>query len=163
MKKTFIIPTRETNVLPNNNLYCKVYKNGGVNSELVHKFGIKPEYEEDCEWLLELSTEDIDEYALFYKRYILKQLDKQKELDKHKDLDGNDYKEVETAIDSLNLLLGLKYHLNYLDFNTFIDKYITPLTAELLKYAIRTGDMSLLENLTDFSTSYIRYWYNFNN
>lgn len=152
MKKLFIIPTRETNVLPNNYLYCKIYK-----GEEVNKFNIKEEYKADAEWLLELSTYDIDEYAQFYRGYILKQLDK------HKDLEGNDYKEVETAIDSLNLLLGLKYHLNYLNFTTFIDKYITPLTCELLKYAIRTKDRSLLENLVDFSTSYIRYWYNFNN
>lgn len=158
MKKLFIIPTRETKVLHNNYLYCKVYK-----GEELNKFNIKEEYKADAEWLLELSTDDIDEYALFYRRYIIKQLDKQKESDKHKELDGNDYKEVETAIDSLNLLLGLKYHLNYLNFNTFIDKYITPLTSELLKYAIRTKDRSLLENLVDFSTAYIRYWYNFNN
>lgn len=152
MKNLFIIPTRETKVLPNNYLYCKVYK-----GEEINKFNIKEEYKADAEWLLELSADDIDEYAQFYRGYILKQLNK------HQKLEGNDYKEVETAIDSLNLLLGLKYHLNYLNFNTFIDKYITSLTSELLKYAIRTKERSLLENLVDFHTTYIRYWYNFNN
>lgn len=151
MKKTFIIPIRETNVLPNNYLYCKVYKDQEVNN-----FNIKEEYKEDCEWLLELSTEDINEYVLFYYSYINKQLDR------HPKLQGNDYKQVDIALDTLTLLLGIKYHLNYLDWNTLMDKFLNPLSERLKDYAISTGDKSLLENL-DFSTSYIRYWYNFNN
>ena len=156
MKKTFIIPTRETNVLPNNNLYCKVYKNGGVNSELVHKFGIKPEYEEDCEWLLELSTEDINEYIIFYYQYIIQQLYR------NIVLRGNDYKEVETAIDTFTLLVEIKYLINYIDWHSTVKEYFSIISDKLKEYAIWTGDKSLLENL-DFSTSYIRYWYNFNN
>lgn len=156
MKKTFIIPTRETNVLPNNNLYCKVYKNGGVNSELVHKFGIKPEYEEDCEWLLELSTEDINEYISFYYQYIIQQLYR------NIVLRGNDYKEVETAIDTFTLLVEIKYLINYLDWHSTVKEYFSIISDKLKEYAIWTGDKSLLENL-DFSPEYIRYWYNFNN
>ena len=156
MKKTFIIPTRETNVLPNNNLYCKVYKNGGVNSELVHKFGIKPEYEEDCEWLLELSTEDINEYIIFYHQYIIQQLYR------NIVLRGNDYKEVETAIDTFTLLVEIKYLINYIDWHSTVKEYFSIISDKLKEYAIWTGDKSLLENL-DFSPEYIRYWYNFNN
>ena len=151
MKKLFIIPIRETNVLPNNYLYCKVYKDQEVNN-----FNIKKDYIEDCEWLLELSTEDINEYVLFYYSYINKQLDR------HPKLQGNDYKQVDIALDTLTLLIGIKYHLNYLDWNTLNDKFLNPLSERLKNYAISTGDKSLLENL-DFSTSYIRYWYNFNN
>ena len=151
MKKLFIIPIRETNVLPNNYLYCKIYKDQEVNN-----FNIKKDYIEDCEWLLELSTEDINEYVLFYYSYINKQLDR------HPKLQGNDYREVDIALDTLTLLMGIKYHLNYLDWNTLNDKFLNPLTKRLKEYAISTGDKSLLENL-DFSTSYIRYWYNFNN
>ena len=151
MKKLFIIPIRETNVLPNNYLHCKVYKDQEVNN-----FNIKEEYKEDCEWLLELSTEDINEYILFYYSYINKQLDR------HPKLQGNNYREVDIALDTFTLLMGIKYHLNYLDWNTLMDKFINPLTKRLQEYAISTGDKSLLENL-DFSTSYIRYWYNFNN
>lgn len=151
MKKLFIIPIRETNILPNNYLYCKVYKDQEVNN-----FNIKKDYLEDCEWLLELSTEDINEYVLFYYSYINKQLDR------HPKLQGNDYREVDIALDTLTLLMGIKYHLNYLDWNTLNDKFLNPLSERLKDYAISTGDKSLLENL-DFSTSYIRYWYNFNN
>lgn len=151
MKKLFIIPTRETKVLPNNYLYCKVYK-----GEEVDQFNIKEEYKEDAEWLLELSSEDIQGYVQFYYGYIINQLDK------HKELEGNDYKEVETAIDIFTLLMGIKYHLNYLDWNIIRDQFNTPLSNKLRDYAMRTKDKSLLENL-DFSTSYIRYWYNFNN
>lgn len=151
MKKLFIIPIRETNVLPNNYLYCKVYKDQEVNN-----FNIKKDYIEDCEWLLELSTEDINEYVLFYYSYINKQLDR------HPKLQVNDYREVDIALDTLTLLLGIKYHLNYLDWNTLNDKFLNPLSERLKDYATSTGDKSLLENL-DFSTSYIRYWYNFNN
>ena len=156
MKNTFIIPTSETSVLPNNNLYCKVYKEGGVNSELVHKFGIKPEYEEDCEWLLELSTEDINEYISFYYQYIIQQLYR------NIVLRGNDYKEVETAIDTFTLLVEIKYLINYIDWHSTVKEYFSIISDKLKEYAIWTGDKSLLENL-DFSPSYIRYWYNFNN
>lgn len=151
MKKLFIIPIKETNVLPNNYLYCKVYKDQEVNN-----FNIKKDYIEDCEWLLELSTEDINEYVLFYYSYINKQLDR------HPKLQGNDYREVDIALDTLTLLMGFEYHLNYLDWNTLNDKFLNPLSERLKNYAISSGDKSLLENL-DFSTSYIRYWYNFNN
>lgn len=151
MKKTFIIPTRETKVLPNNYLYCKVYK-----GEEVDQFNIKEEYKEDAEWLLELSSEDINEYILFYYRYLNQQLYR------YPKLEGNNYREVDIALDTLTLILGIKFHLNYLDWNTQLKELLNPLSERLKDYAISTGDKSLLENL-DFSTSYIRYWYNFNN
>ena len=151
MKKLFIIPIRETNVLPNNYLYCKVYKDQEVNN-----FNIKKDYIEDCEWLLELSTEDINEYILFYYRYLNQQLDR------YPKLEGNDYMEADIALDTLTLILGIKFHLNYLDWDTQMNKFLNPLSKRLTEYAVSTGDKSLLENL-DFSTSYIRYWYNFNN
>lgn len=156
MKKTFIIPTRETSVLPNNNLYCKVYKNGGVNSELVHKFGIKPGYLENCEWLIELSTEDINEYMLFYYRYIINQLDSPIKLE------GNNHREVETALDTTILLMGIRFHLNYLDWNSIMSRCYDNILGKLQEYAIRTKDKSLLEK-TLFRNQYIKYWYNFNN
>lgn len=151
MKKLFIIPIRETNVLPNNYLYCKVYKDQEVNN-----FNIKKDYIEDCEWLLELSTEDINEYILFYYRYLNQQLDR------YPKLEGNDYMEADIALDTLTLILGIKFHLNYLDWDTQMNEFLNPLSKRLTEYAVSTGDKSLLENL-DFSTSYIRYWYNFNN
>lgn len=151
MKKLFIIPIRETNVLPNNYLYCKVYKDQEVNN-----FNIIDEYKEDAEWLLELSTEDINEYILFYYRYLNQQLNR------YPKLEGNDYREADIALDTLTLILGIKFHLNYLDWDTQMKEFLNPLSKRLTEYAISTGDKSLLENL-DFSTSYIRYWYNFNN
>lgn len=151
MKKLFIIPIRETRVLPNNYLYCKVYRGEEVNN-----FNIKEEYKKDCEWLLELSSEDIQGYVQFYYGYIIDQLNK------HQDLEGNDYKEVETAIDVFTLLMGIKYHLNYLDWNIIMDQFNTPLSNRIRDYTIEIQDKSLLEKL-EFSPSYIRYWYNFNN
>ena len=151
MKKLFIIPIRETKILPNNYLYCKVYKGEEVNN-----FDIIDEYKEDAEWLLELSTEDINEYILFYYRYLNQQLDR------YPKLEGNDYREADIALDTLTLILGIKFHLNYLDWDTQMNEFLNPLSKRLTEYAISTGDKSLLENL-DFSTSYIRYWYNFNN
>lgn len=151
MKKLFIIPIRETNVLPNNYLYCKVYKDQEINN-----FNIKKYYMEDCEWLLELSTEDINEYILFYYRYLNQQLDR------YPKLEGNNYREADIALDTLTLIRGIKFHLNYLDWDTQMNEFLNPLSKRLTEYAVSTGDKSLLENL-DFSTSYIRYWYNFNN
>lgn len=151
MKNLFIIPTMATNVLPNNYLYCKVYK-----GEEVNKFNIKEEYKADAEWLLELSSDDIQGYVQFYYSYIINQLNK------HIELEGEDYKEVETAIDIFTLLMGIKYHMNYLDWNIIMDQFNTPLSRRLREYAMKTEDHSLLDNL-DFSPRYIRYWYNFNN
>ena len=153
MKKLFIIPTLQTNVLPNNNLYCKVYKGEEVNN-----FNIKEKYKKYCEWLLEISIEDIDEYILFYSNYINQQLDK------HPKLEGQNYKEMETAIDTFTLLICIRrFPLNYLDRNTLLNKFFYPLSNRLKEYTNSTGDLSLLEPLDDYHPDYIRYWYNFNN
>lgn len=153
MKKLFIIPTLQTNVLPNNNLYCKVYK-----CEEVNNFNIKEKYKKYCEWLLEISIEDIDEYILFYSNYINQQLDK------HPKLEGQNYKEMETAIDTFTLLICIRrFPLNYLDRNTLLNKFFYPLSNRLKEYTNSTGDLSLLEHLDDYHPDYIRYWYNFNN
>ena len=156
MKKLFIIPIRETQVLPNDHLYCRVYKGEEVNN-----FNIEEHYMMDCKWLLELSTEYIQEYVQFYYGYIIDQLDK------HTELEGNDYKEVETAIDVFTLLMGIKYRIDYLNWNVIMDQFNTPLSKKLKAYAMRTEDRSLLNNLEydtlHTSAPYIRYWYNFNN
>lgn len=154
MKSLFIIPSKETSVLPNQDLYCKVYK--GTPSELVEQFHINPKYQDDCEWLIELETDSIPQYIQFYKNCITKQLEDQTKLTE------KDYKEVETELDIMIILYGiLQFHdyLTWKETKLFRSNLVDLVTEYDNKF---TNGTDYLSDCFDLSDEYIKYWYNFN-
>lgn len=155
MKETIILPSIETEVLPNNNLYCRVYK-----GKEVLEFNVLKEYMGDDTWLIELASESIKEYVQFYYDYLAQQLNRKIKLQ------GKDKAEFFQALYMVTMLIRFKLDNNKEEWATLVDKYIPRLYDKITLYEQQFEDNPeehpFLDKVLNYSHTYFHYWYSFN-